>query len=183
MPNFRRVRIKGGTYFFTLVTNQRKCLFLLDRANDLFLEALQYVRSHHHFSILAYCILPDHIHMLWKMPINDADYSLRIGEIKKRFSKNYIIEFGNPHTLSSTQQKRGETGIWQKRFWEHYIRNEEDLNRHIDYIHYNPIKHGLVNQIKDWSASSFFDYVNQGYYDSDWGQIVGRNFGSHIYGE
>lgn len=172
MPNYRRVKIEGGTYFFTLVTYKRKPLFLYNDEIELFLEALHHVGTYHPFSTLAYCILPDHIHLLWEMPNNDANYSFRISEIKKRFSKQFITKYGNSTLVTPKQQNRGETGIWQRRFWEHLIRDEEDLNWHFDYIHYNPVKHGLTNQVKQWSASSFFDYVKLGYYDIDWGQDV-----------
>ena len=183
MPNYRRVKIEGGTYFFTLVTNHRKQIFLLDEANDLFLEALNHVRNLHPFNLVAYCILPEHIHLLWELPDGDNNYSLRISEIKKRFSKHFIGKYGNPNFSTSSQRKRGETGIWQRRFWEHYIRDEEDLNRHIDYIHYNPVKHGLVDQVKDWPASSFFDYVEQEIYDKTWGHKEVLTFESQVFGE
>ena len=183
MPNYRRIKIKGGTYFFTLVTYHRKRLFLHKKANELFLEALDHVRKFHPFSLQAYCILPDHIHMLWEMPNNDANYSIRIGEIKKRFSKHYIAEFGNPNIKNKTQRNRGESGIWQRRFWEHYIRDEDELNRYVDYIHYNPVQHGLTNQVSDWAASSFFDFVEQGYYDDHWGEGEITIIDSNLYGE
>ena len=183
MPDYRRVKIKGGTYFFTLVTNQRFPVFSNNKANNLFMEAQQHVGSIHPFTAVAFCILPDHIHLLWEMPINDADYSLRIGEIKKWFSKRYINKFGNPVPLSPIQRKRGEAGIWQRRFWEHTILNEEDLNRAINYIHYNPVKHGLVNQVKDWVGSSFYEYVRNQYYDEDWGQGEAKGNASRYFGE
>ena len=183
MPDYRRVKIKGGTYFFTLVTNQRYQIFHNNNAIGLFLDAQQHVRNLHPFTIIAFCILPDHIHFLWEMPLYDADYSLRIGEIKKRFSKCYIAKYGNPFPINTNQQKRGESGIWQRRFWEHTIRDEGDLNRHIDYIHYNPVKHGLVKQVKTWPNSSFFDYVNLGLYDEDWGQYDSQNIDTCHFGE
>jgi putative transposase len=183
MPDYRRVKIQGGTYFFTIVTHQRKQLFLHAKAPDLFLESLNHVNKFHPFSSLAYCILPDHIHLLWKMPVNDAEYSTRISEIKKKFSKYFIAEYGTSNFINQSQKNRGETGIWQRRFWEHYIRDEEDLERHINYIHYNPVKHGLVDQVNEWSASSFFDYVEQGYYTYDWGQGGLQKTDSHSFGE
>jgi putative transposase len=135
------------------------------------------------FTVIGFCILPDHIHLLWEMPINDANYSLRIGEIKKRFSKKYINKFGVPIAINPTQRKRGEAGIWQRRFWEHFIRDENDLNKHIEYIHYNPVKHGLVNQAKEWEGSSFHDYVRKGFYDEDWGQGEMKEDDSRHFGE
>ncbi len=183
MANYRRVKIEGGIYFFTLVTHYRKPIFSVDKAANLFLEAINHVKNFHPFSTLAFCILPDHIHLLWEMPIDDVDYSMRISEIKKRFSKGFIEEFGNPNLPNTSQQRRGETGIWQRRFWEHYVRDEEDLNNHIDYIHYNPVKHGLVMRVNQWRGSSFFDFVKQGFYDVNWGQSEPKILDPHLFGE
>jgi putative transposase len=170
MPNYRRIKIRGGTYFFTLVTNKRQQIFLSPEARSLFIGSMNHVRQHHPFSIEAYCILPDHIHLLWLMPNDDNNYSVRIAEIKKYFSKQYIDAIGVSSVKTDSQTKRGESGIWQRRFWEHFIRDESDLNKHIDYIHYNPVKHGLVKSVEDWPSSSFFDYVQSGFYDLDWGE-------------
>ena len=170
MPDYRRVKIKGATYFFTLVTYKRQKLFLTEDKRDLFLDSLQYVQNYHPFTLTAYCILQDHIHLIWEMPTDDANYSMRIGEIKRRFSKKFAAHFGSPKKLRPNQVKRREAGIWQPRFWEHYIRDEDDLSRHIDYVHYNPVKHGLVQQVSDWPSSSFMGYVRQGFYQQDWGQ-------------
>ncbi|MDT8382755.1 MAG: hypothetical protein RQ728_10950, partial [Brevefilum sp.] len=98
------------------------------------------------------------------------NYSTRIAEVKKRFSKNYLSDFGYLRSPNLSQGKRGESGLWQRRFWEHYIRDDLDLNRHIDYIHYNPVKHGLVESVKDWPCSSFFDYVQEENYEIGWGE-------------
>lgn len=171
MPNYRRVKIKGGTYFFTIVTNKRQRIFHSHKARELLLKAFNHSMQFHPFTMEAYCILPDHIHLLWKMPEDDHDYSTRIAEIKKRFSKTYLLETGNEISKNTSQANRGESGLWQRRFWEHYIYDEEDLHRHIDYIHFNPVKHGLVKQVKDWPSSSFFDYVKLGYYEIDWGEF------------
>lgn len=183
MPDYRRVKIKGGTYFFTLVTYKRRKIFLSPKARRLFLEALHHERNYHWFYVLAYYILPDHIHLIWEMPKDDANYSMRIGEIKKRFSKQYIAEFGSPTEKSVKQIERSEAGLWQHRFWEHYIRDENDLFHHIDYIHYNPVKHGVVKQTKDWPNSSFFDYVQAGYYDITWGQDPTTGKDPQLFGE
>lgn len=183
MVDYRRIKIKGGTYYFTLVTNKRQKIFSSPNTSHIFLNALQPVRKFHPFNNLAYCILPEHIHLLWEMPIDDSNYSLRISEIKKRFSKHFIAEHGYPNFATPSQRKRGETGVWQSRFWEHYIRDEEDLNRHIDYIHYNPVKHGLVNRAYGWHVSSFREYVMKGYYDDDWGMAENSDKNFHTFGE
>ena len=169
MPDYRRVKIKGGTYFFTLITYKRRNVFSSVEKRDLFLESVNHVKHFHPFLLEAYCILPDHIHLLCRLPEDDYNYSMRIGEIKKWFSKKYLDRYEGFISINGLQAKRGESGIWQQRFWEHYIRDEEDLNRHIDYIHFNPVKHALVSQVRDWPSSSFFEYVKAGNYDRDWG--------------
>ena len=145
MPNYRRVKVKGGNYFFTMVTNKRQKIFSSLALRELLLDAFDHVSQFHPFSMEAFCVLPDHIHFLWQMPEDDDNFSMRIAEIKKRFSKTYFDEIDRTISKDTLQTKRGESGIWQRRFWEHYIRDEEDLHNHIDYIHYNPIKHDLVN--------------------------------------
>jgi putative transposase len=172
MPNYRRILIKGGIYFLTLTTHQRQELFSEPKTKQLFLESLQHVKTYHPFAILAYCILPDHIHLLIKLPESDSNYSLRIGEAKKHFSKRLKAD-----------EKYNSAQIWQNRFWEHYIRDDIDLSRHIDYIHYNPVKHNLVGQANEWSSSSFTDYVRKGYYDRDWGQGENAEKNKFNYGE
>ena len=169
MPNYRRVKIKGGTYFFTLVTYHRQRIFSSPQTRSMFLDAIYHVRTYHPFDLEAYCILPDHIHLICRFPEDDPDYSMRIGLIKRRYSKQHIYRFGSHFPKNKSYEKRQEVGIWQRRFWEHWIRDEEDLNRHIDYIHFNPVKHGLVNQACDWEHSSFINYVQNGYYDLKWG--------------
>jgi putative transposase len=123
----------------------------------------------HPFTIEAYCILPDHIHFIWRLPEDDSDYGMRIGLIKNRFSKVYFFDESRKFQRDSSRQKRRETTVWQRRFWEHLIRDEDDLNRHIEYIHYNPVKHGLVERVCDWPDSSFIDFVKKGILEEDWG--------------
>ncbi len=175
MPNYRRVKIKGGTYFFTLVTNKRLRLFHSVQTRELLINALDHVKQFHPYSMEAFCILPDHIHLIWQLPEDDEHFSMRIAEVKKRFSKTYLMQASQTLIKDTLQTKRGESGVWQRRFWEHYIRDEEDLHRHIDYIHYNPIKHDLVKQVKEWPSSSFFDYVKMGVYEMDWGETYQEN--------
>jgi len=170
MPNYQRVKIKGGTYFITLVTFKRQIIFAPAEIRELFIKSLNHVRKYHPFHLEAYCILPNHIHLLIRLPEDDDNISLRISEIKKRFSKLYSKNFGSSQAKIDGLVPPGRSGLWQQRFWEHTIRDEEDLHRHIDYIHYNPVKHGLVNQVRDWHISSFFDYVKTGNYQIDWGE-------------
>jgi putative transposase len=169
MPEYRRIKQEGGTYFFTLVTYQRQKLFAIPHARALLRLTVEDVKVFHPFEIVAYCILPDHVHLLWTLPEDDMNYSMRIGLIKRRFSKKFIPQIDEKFTKTESQLKRHEVTIWQRRFWEHLIRDEQDLERHIEYIHYNPVKHGLVSQAYDWDSSSFHDYVRTGKYPMDWG--------------
>ncbi len=159
---FRRVRIPGGTYFFTVVTAERRPL-LIDNISRL-REAFRSVKHRYPFHIKAIVILPDHLHTIWGLPNGDADYSLRWSLIKRRFS----IGLPAGRQTASRRSKR-EKGIWQRRYWEHCIRDENDLRRHLDYIHYNPVKHGFVKRVADWPYSSFGRWVEKGIYPEGWG--------------
>ena len=170
MPEYRRVKLEGGTYFITLVTYQRKNLFANKGAITLFQKSIDHVKSYRPFFLEAYCILPDHIHFILSLPEKDNNFSVRISQIKRRFSKQYVKNVGIVYPGNESLQNRRELPIWQRRFWEHLIRDENDLERHIDYIHYNPVKHGLVNRVQDWKYSSFLDFVERGYYDLSWGE-------------
>jgi putative transposase len=119
------------------------------------------------FTIDAICLLPDHLHCIWTLPGGDANYSVRWKEIKRLFSKKCINIVGTYELRSASREKRKEVMVWQRRFWEHALRDEEDLQRHLDYIHYNPVKHGLVQRVKDWQWSSFHRYVRMGCYEAD----------------
>jgi putative transposase len=131
--------------------------------------ALLDVKKRFPFTIDAICLLPDHLHCIWTLPDGDANYSVRWKEIKRLFSKKCINIVGTAELRSASREKRKEVMVWQRRFWEHTLRDEEDLQRHLDYIHYNPVKHGLVQRVKDWQWSSFHRYVRMGCYDADWG--------------
>ena len=165
MPEYRRIYQAGGIYFFTLVTNQRQSIFSSWEARELIIDSIKKAQKYHHFENLAYCVLHDHLHVLWQMPENDFDYSMRIGLVKRYFSIAYREGFGELIPKTPSRIKRRESSIWQRRFWEHLIRDQDDFNRHVDYIHYNPVKHGLVNRPGDWESSSFMAYVREGVYD------------------
>ncbi len=168
MPDYRRVYQPGGTYFFTTVTNHRIPIFADSRANDLLMNVFHDVARKYPFETIAYCILPDHIHTIWTLPEDTADFSIRWSAIKAIFSMRYQERMGKiiPNNPSKTSKR--ESGIWQRRFWEHLIRNQNDLNTHIDYIHFNPIKHRLVTKLVDWKWSSFQQFVKDGYYEECW---------------
>ncbi len=163
MPDYRRHRVPGGTYFFTAN--------LLDRRSDLLVThigqlraALRATRTDAPFHVDAWVVLPDHMHCLWTLPPGDSDYTARWRALKKAFTRS--IPPGEPR--SPTRQRRGERGIWQRRFWEHTIRDDRDYAAHMDYIHFNPVKHGLVDHPADWPFSTFHRCVSQGLYPPGW---------------
>src|SRR5437868_5039584 len=165
---YRRVNAAGATFFFTLVTEQRRPLFREPEAVGLLLAAVDKVRSHHPFEIDAYVILPDHLHALWELPERDASFSTRWRLIKEAFTRAYI-KAGHVPPRSESRRAKGEQGVWQRRFWEHAIRDDADFNAHLDYIHFNPVKHGLVTDAAGWLHSSFGQWVARGCYDPSWG--------------
>ena len=167
MPNYIRSQVAGATYFFTLTLAQRNTRLLTDNI-DLLRSSYQRANSLHPFTTIAICIMPDHIHAIWQMPIDDGNYALRWRMIKSQFSRN----FGVNEQRSCSKIKHREKGIWQRRYWEHQIRDEVDLKRHVDYIHYNPVKHGLVDSVKDWPYSTFHRYAKQGVVAENWGSNV-----------
>lgn len=176
MPEYRRVRIEGGTYFFTVVTYQRHHILTNMPARKLLHNAWMDTQHRFAFETIAVCLLPDHLHCIWKLPQGDANYSIRWKEIKRLFSRSYLKEIGNNgEERNPSRIKRKEVTLWQRRFWEHTIMDENDLNNHLDYIHFNPIKHGYVTRAADWPWSSFHRYVKEGVYDEDWqGDDQGR---------
>ena len=164
MPNYRRAWHPGGTYFFTINLLERSGNDLLVRHIDLLREAVRIVRHSHPFTIHAWVVLPDHFHCVIELPIGDADFALRLRLIKIRFSKS----LPKTELLSPVRVRRGERGIWQRRFWEHLIRDEHDYSAHMDYVHINPLKHGLVKRVSDWPYSTFHRLVEQGVYPVNW---------------
>jgi putative transposase len=165
---YRRVNIPGACYFFTLVTEHRRPLLREPRAVALFLGAVEKVRSRHPFQVNAYVLLPDHLHALWTLPEGDANFSTRWRLIKEGFTRGYLKTHEHPQR-SESRRAKGEQGIWQRRFWEHAIRDDADFAAHLDYIHINPVKHGLVTAARDWPYSTFPDWVACGGYDEWWG--------------
>jgi putative transposase len=164
MTNYRRNRIPGGTYFFTVAIAKRHLDVLVRHINHL-KAALRDEHQRAPFVNLGLVVLPDHLHALWRLPQDDSDYSNRWRRIKARFSRA-IPPSGS---VSDSREMKGERGIWQRRFWEHTVRDEDDLRHHLDYIHFNPVKHGLVSRVSDWPHSSFHEYVRRGIYAPDWG--------------
>jgi len=165
---YRRADAAGATFFFTLVTEQRRPLFQDPAVVDLLLGAVEKVRSRHPFELDAYVVLPDHLHTLWTLPDGDANFSTRWRLIKEAFTRAYVKTYSAP-PQSDSRRAKGEQGVWQRRFWEHTIRNEADFFAHLDYIHINPVKHGLVGAARDWPYSTFSEWVARGCYDELWG--------------
>ncbi|MBW4684131.1 MAG: transposase [Komarekiella atlantica HA4396-MV6] len=164
---YRRATIQGGTYFFTLVTHNRQKLLCLPTNVSLLRNAFRYVMRQHPFIIDAFVLLPDHLHCIWTLPQGDRNFSTRWRLIKSYFSRQ--CDTLSQENLSTSRQQKKERAIWQRRFWEHLIKDEVDFKNHVEYIHYNPVKHGLVQAPKDWEYSSFHCSVRQGTYDSIWG--------------
>jgi putative transposase len=174
MPNYRRAFIPGGCWFFTVTLLDRHSQLLTEKI-DALRDATQRTRERFPFNIDAFVVLPDHIHAVWTLPPENADFSLRWRQIKVRFAK--AIPKGE--FLSPVRKARGERGIWQRRFWEHLIRDEKDYSRHIEYCYINPVKHGLVRRVCDWPYSSFHRDVRAGIFPEDWaGEVENTgNFG------
>ena len=169
MSTYRRARIAGGTYFFTVVTHRRRPVFSMAEARTMLRSAIHEVRGLHPFVIDAWVLLPDHLHCIWTLPPGDMDYSIRWGKIKAGFSRRASDLLYDESLLGSSRKKKRESSVWQRRFWEHTIGDERDLRRHMDYIHYNPVKHGLVENVRDWPYSTFHRLVQQGIYSQKWG--------------
>ncbi len=159
MSDYRRILIQGGCYFFTVVTLDRTPIFINEDRVEILRQAFRKVMATRPFQIDAMVVLPEHLHCLWRLPEGDADYSSRWREIKKAVSRQ----------ICTATNQRNERMIWQRRFWEHTIRDEEDWRKHVDYIHYNPVKHGLISHPSEWKWSSFSRAVTQGWYEATWG--------------
>jgi putative transposase len=155
--DYRRLYFPGGTYFFTVVTYQRKPIFSDSKTVDLLRSAFKYTMILKPFSIVASVIMPNHLHMIWTLPENDSNFSARWRLIKSYFTRHW-------------RGSGSHEPVWQPRFWEHLIRDNVDLGRHIEYIHFNPVKHGLTNSISDWPYSSFSKFVQEGFYPIEWGK-------------
>jgi putative transposase len=162
MTNYRRAQSEGGYYFFTVVTYNRRRILTDPLARRCLRGAWQMTKEKTPFEDIALCLLPDHLHCLWRLPDGDSDFSLRWARIKAGFTRRYIRAGAVESHPSDSRDRKRERGIWQRRFWEHRIQDERDLQRHVDYIHFNPVKHGLVDRVEDWPWSSYHRYVRDG---------------------
>ncbi|WJR81658.1 transposase [Bradyrhizobium sp. NP1] len=163
MPNYRRANVKGGLFFFTVALADRSSNLLIEEIDRL-RQAYRTVQERRPFETIAVCILPDHIHALWALPEDDRDFATRWNLIKSGFSRGVDAK---PRSQSKVSKR--EKGIWQRRYWAHAIRDQADLERHVGYIHFNPVKHGHVTRVADWPHSSFHRFVERGLLESDWG--------------
>jgi putative transposase len=163
MTGYRRNFIPGGSFFFTVNLADRRLRLLTEHVDEL-RDAFREVQQHHPFTTDAVVVLPDHLHTVWTLPAGDADFAMRWRQIKSAFSR----KLAPTEPISESRAAKGERGIWQRRYWEHTIRDENDFARHIDYVHINPVKHRLVTRVRDWPHSSFHRMVKLGVYPDDW---------------
>jgi putative transposase len=173
---YRRANTAGGTYFFTVNLADRGS-DLLVRHIDVLRLVMRKVSQAHPFTIEAMVIMPEHLHAIWRLPSGDADYPLRWSQIKAGFSRR----LAKNEIISASRLTKRERGIWQRRYWEHQIRDEDDFARHVDYIHYNPVKHGWAARPGEWPYSTLHHYIEKGIVTADWG--VAMNIVDGGYGE
>jgi len=166
MPYYRRSRTPGATYFFTVTTYHRQHLLTHPDVLTALRKALHLVRDSHPFKIDAMVVLPDHLHTIWTLPADDANYAKRWNIIKRRVSQSARDLVEQPQGASRI--KRREIGFWQRRYWEHQIRDETSFSRHVDYIYFNPVKHCYVERVGEWPHSTFHRDVRLGVYPADW---------------
>ena len=160
MPNYRRARC-GSTFFFTVVARRRRPILCVPEVRHLLREVTLELRTRRPFEIDAWVLLPEHLHCIWTLPEGDRDFSARWGWLKKEVTRRL--------RAMPAHSRIADPSVWQNRFWEHRIRDEVDYARHCDYVHYNPVKHRLVNRVRDWPWSTFHRFVAQRIYPKTWG--------------
>lgn len=170
MPNWRRAHIPGGTFFFTVVTDGRVRLFDSPAARELLGDVIRRCQSQWPFRVAAIVLLPEHLHTIWSLPRGDTGYSQRWAWIKGHFTREWLALGNKEQPVSDGRRRDGRSGVWQPKFWEHTLESETDFERHFDYIHFNPVKHGHVKHPADWPWSSFHRYVRLGVYPENWGR-------------
>jgi putative transposase len=168
MPNWRRAHVPGGSFFFTVVTERRIPIFRSELARTILGDCIRRCRQRWPFELNAIVLLPDHLHAIWSLPPGDDDYSMRWAWIKKEFTKQWVEMDGWELPVSLGKRRDGRRGVWQPKFWEHTLESEDDFERHFDYVHYNPVKHGLATCPRDWQWSSFHRWVRAGVYPENW---------------
>jgi putative transposase len=172
MSEYRRWMVPGGTFFFTVVGYERRLIFEEERQVRLLGDVMRDVRGEAPFRTIAIVVLPDHLHCIWTLPLLDADYPTRWKRIKRDFTVSFLGAGGDDHRVSDERHARGERGVWQRRYWEHVVEDENELECLCDYIHYNPVKHGYVSSPGEWPWSSFARFVASGHYPPEWGRTA-----------
>jgi len=168
MPEHRRLHTPGASIFFTVVTDGRRPILTQPRAIDCLRTAFREEMAHHPFCIESIVILPDHLHTIWTLPPGDSSFSIRWARIKGDFTRSFLLGGGRERPPRDSKAIRGERGVWQRRFWDHVIRDDDEWSGIMDYIHWNPVKHGLVGCPHEWPYSSFARCVFEGRYPADW---------------
>ena len=167
MSRYRRATAAGSSYFFTVVAYRRQQILCSEAIRSALRATIKTVRVARPFVIDAWVLLPDYLHCVWTLPDNDADFSTRWMMIKRAVSLACREDYRRAGWVTASKLKHRESTIWQRRFWEHQIRNENDFDRHVDYIHFNPVKHGHVQHAVDWPYSTFHRCVHDGIYARD----------------
>ena len=183
MPNYRRAIVPGGSYFFTVVTAGRRPILCDDPVRSALRAAIAEVRARWPFTIDAWVLMPNHLHCIWTLPPGDSNYSRRWSAIKRLTNQGCATGYNRVAAAAPSRHKRNEGGLWQRRFWEHCIRDQRDLERCRDYLHWNPVKYGYVARVADWPYSTFHRCVYDGVYPVDWGGEVARRIDGHRFGE
>jgi putative transposase len=181
MATFRRSTTPGATYFFTVNTDGRLAVLTAEPFYRALQGAMREVKATHPFVINAFVVLPDHLHCIWTLPPGDADYPGRWSIIKRLVSQGTRALLQPP--AGASRRARGELGLWQRRYWEHQIRDDQDFERHANYIHWNPVKHGYAASVAQWPYSSFARYVARGIYPVDWAGVAPAGESKGKYGE
>jgi len=166
MSNYRRVRVPGGTFFFTVNLQERERRLLVDHIGAL-CAAFAAARKARPFGVVAMVVLPDHLHCIWNLPAGDADNAVRWAHIKASFSR----AIPPLEDRSAARARKGERSVWQRRYWEHLVRDERDLSAHVDYVHRNPVKHGHAQRVRDWPYSTVHRYIARGILPAAWGDL------------
>ncbi|MEM8640064.1 MAG: transposase [Cyanobacteria bacterium P01_G01_bin.54] len=172
MPNYRRGYVHRGTYFITQVTYRRERWLCTESSRQALRAAISHTQQKHPFVVEAFVLLPEHWHGLLRLPEGDGDISMRMRLIKAYVTRHYGAALGIDRTISESRRKRKEQNLWQRRFYEHLIRDERDFETHCDYLHYNPVKHGLCQSPQDWPFSTVHNFIKRGIYPPDWGRDI-----------
>lgn len=178
MSHYRRAIVPGGSFFFTVVTYRRRPWLAGDGPRAALRDAIERTRDKHPFDIDAWVLMPDHLHCIWTLPPGDTNFSIRWALIKRRVSMSLGESLHVEAWMTASKEKHRESTLWRRRYFEHSIRNDTDFERCMDYVHYNPVKHGLVTRVADWQWSSFHRYVAAGIYTPDWAsEPISGSFG------